>query len=123
MKAIIAIIASIVSVSAQADIIKCNFTEPFISFQYSMTQSAVELVDYSYDPAKKTTVKNVSMQVKGPGYFELWNKNNQVIATLTLDNNGSDGMSDNRYPYSIQWKNMYGGCTSNFLPIIPNGWN
>ena len=45
------------------------------------------------------------------------------MVTLTLDNQGSDGMSDAVFPYSAVWKNkdhgtLHGGCTSNHLPML-----
>ena len=99
---------------AQADIIKCSFTEPFINVEYSMTQSTLRTVDME---GKKTVTKNVSFQILGAGSFELRNKYNNVIMRLELNNKGSDGMSDRIYPYESQWltKGLWGGCTSNFL--------
>ncbi len=111
MKALAFIAASLFITSAQADIIKCSFTEPFINFEYSMTQSAMKVNDANYG---EYTIKNVSFQIKGPGQFQLFDKNNNVIVNLTLDNEGSDGMSDYTYPYTAQWDGLWGGCTSNF---------
>ena len=100
--------------AAQADIIKCSFTEPFINVEYSMTQSALRTVDME---GKKTITKSVSFQILGAGSFELRNKNGNTIMRLELNNKGSDGMSDRIYPYESQWltKGLWGGCTSNFL--------
>lgn len=111
MKALAFIAASLLITTAQADIIKCNFTEPFVNFEYSMTQSAMHVNDANYG---KYTIKNVSFQIKDAGYFELFDKNNNVLVRLYLDNNGSDGMSDYVYPYTAEWDGLYGGCTSNF---------
>ena len=42
--------------ASQADIIKCNFTEPFVNSTYSMTQSTLSYVNAD---GKKQVVKNV----------------------------------------------------------------
>lgn len=117
MKAILGLVL-LFSFSAQADIIKCTFTEPFVSFDYSMTQSSMTITDSSAYPTPKVTiVKNVSFQILAPGTFQLRDKNNNVLVDLHLDFKGSDGMSDNEYPYTAYWKSLslWGGCSSNFL--------
>lgn len=104
---------------SHADIIKCNFTEPFVTTTYSTTQSTL-----TYDDAStgKSVIQNVSFQIKGPGAFELVNSKGQVLQTLTLNNQGSDGMSNNLYPYEVRDNKIsrfanggVGGCSSNHL--------
>lgn len=102
-----------VGMSAKADIIKCTYTEPFISTTYSMTQSKLTIEDHSAQIIN--VIRNVSFQIMGPGEFELWDKNRQVVHRLFLDFKGSDGMSDRIYPYTGVRGGQYGGCTSNFL--------
>jgi len=104
---------------SKADVIKCNFTEPFINTTYSMAQQTLK-IESAGEPTR--TIKNVSFQIKGPGLFELQDKNKKVLQSLTLNNNGSDGMSDKVYPFEVTFaelKNMansgLGGCESNFL--------
>lgn len=111
MKAIAFLIASLFVGAAQADIIKCSFTEPFVNFEYSMTQSSMKVSGADF---ATYTVSNVSFQIMGPGAFELWDKNKNVVVRLYLDGAGSDGMSDYVYPYTANWNGLYGGCTSNF---------
>jgi len=105
---------------AQADVIKCQFTEPFITTTYSMVQQKLTWVDNVDNTTK--TIKNVSFQIKGPGEFELLDANKNVIQTINLNFKGSDGMSDRVYPYDVQWnsKSLYGGCESNFLKATQN---
>lgn len=105
---------------SHADIIKCGFTEPFVSSTYSTTQST--LTYFEYGGHITTVLKNISFQIKGPGVFELVDNKGKVIQTLTLNNQGSDGMSDTVYPYEVKdhdMKNMansgVGGCSSNYL--------
>jgi len=127
MKAVLSLIVSMAAFSAQADIIKCSFTEPFLNVTYSMTQSKLTI----QTPEGTSSVKNVSFQIKGAGNFELFDENNNVLMTLTLDGQGSDGMSDYTYPYTAEFANAstwanagIGGCSSNFLPkSIEDGLN
>ena len=103
---------------SQADIIKCHFTEPFISTQYSTTTN--ELVFDSADSDfGLVTEKNVSFQIKGSALFELVSKDGKVLMKLTLNHKGSDGMSDVVYPYDAEYlrdgHSLFGGCSSNFL--------
>lgn len=118
MKALVLTAALLIPGLAKADIIKCVFTEPFMNTTYSMTQSTLTV----YEMGVKThTLKNISFQIKGPGQFELWNANKQIVQTIVLDNKGSDGMSQRNYPYSGDFDTksdhgiISGGCTSNFL--------
>ncbi len=106
---------------AHADVIKCVFTEPFIDTTYSMTQSTLTYKDFENKPR---VVKNVSFQIKSAGVFELVSKGGKVLQTLTLNNNGSDGMSDNIYPFEVKdnspimtANNGIGGCSSNSLKV------
>lgn len=104
---------------ASADIIKCTFTEPFVSSEYSMTQSQLA---YTNVEDKKTVIKNVSFQIKAAGVFELV-KDGQVLQSLELNYKGSNGMSDHVYPYSVKDNNDitmqgYGGCVSNSLKAL-----
>jgi uncharacterized membrane protein len=110
---------------AQADVIDCSFTEPFISTSYSMAQQTLTIRD---DVMEKTyVIKNVSFQIKSAGKFELVGKDKKVIMILTLNGKGSDGMSDAVYPYDVNWKNtastnypsgLWGGCSSNSLHAV-----
>ncbi len=104
---------------AQADIIKCNYTEPFYSTQYSMAQQSLTVFEMD---GNTTVYKNVSFQIMGAGHFEMWDADKNVLQVVTLDFAGSDLMSDKVYPYSATattivsgMGNQFGGCTSNFL--------
>ncbi|MBC7741855.1 MAG: hypothetical protein H7061_06645 [Bdellovibrionaceae bacterium] len=115
-------ISLFLGVSAQADIIKCGFTEPFINTTYSMAAQTLTYVSFD---SKTTVLKNVSFQIKTAGTFELVAKNGKVLQVLKLTNNGSDGMSDMVYPYDVKdftigdssANNGIGGCSSNFLKV------
>lgn len=122
-KAVVVSLLSFASIGAKADIIKCSFTEPFITTTYSMTQSTLTVKDDAGE--KETVVKDVSFQIKSAGVFELVSKDGKVLQKLILNNNGSDGMSENIYPYEVQdylWTGdskqaLFGGCSSNALKV------
>ncbi len=112
------------SISAKADIITCTFTEPFISSSYSMAQQSLTYYSFTGDDGgeEKKVIKNVSFQIKAAGVFEIVSKDGKVLQELKLNNQGSDGMSDNIYPYDVKDNSMggmansgYGGCQSNSL--------
>lgn len=95
-----------------ADIIKCTFTEPFYTTTYSMAQQSLTVQGIS---GGTTITRNVSFQIMAAGRFEIRSLSGTVLQRLTLNNRGSDGMSDRVYPYSVRWRGLQGGCTSNFL--------
>lgn len=123
MKKIFIAVIFIASFS-RADIIRCTFTEPFVNTIYSTTQSTLT---YKNIENKTKIIRNVSFQIKAAGVFELVAKNGKILQTLTLNNNGSDGMSDTVYPYEVKDTSMiiapnngFGGCSSNYLkPVTP----
>lgn len=114
-KTILPLLATtMLSTSAFADVIKCTFTEPFINTVYSMAQQTLTT---SASDVKTQITKNVSFQIKGPGKFELVAKNGEVLQELTLNQNGSDGMSEQVYPYEVKAGLLIGGCSSNQLKV------
>lgn len=121
-KIILSTVALLVSVSASADVIKCTFTEPFVSTTYSMAQSTLTYRENI--TGKVQIIKNVSFQIKSAGVFELVSKGGKVLQVLSLNNNGNDGMSDDVYPFEVQDNNSamtansnIGGCSSNYLKV------
>lgn len=66
---------------AVADIIKCDFTEPFLSTEYSMAQQTFTIIDPVSEHPKtvRTILKNVSFQIKDAGKFELVDANKKII--------------------------------------------
>lgn len=114
-------VISLISFGAKADIIKCIFTEPFITTIYSMSQSTLTIQDPNLKSPK--VLKDVSFQIKAAGKFELVSKEGKILQKLDLNNKGSDGMSEHIYPFEVQdftWSGdqtnpLWGGCSSNSL--------
>lgn len=98
----------------EADVIKCTFTEPFISTKYSMAQTSLTYVD---SLGNTRVEKNVSFQIKAAGAFDLVSSDGKVLQSLTVTNRGSDGMSELIFPYEVKDSGlgMTGGCVSNSL--------
>jgi uncharacterized membrane protein len=122
MKILSLLALTLFPLGASADIIKCGFTEPFFSTEYSMAQQSLTVIDHGLNTKK--VLRNISFQIRGAGHFELWDSNRRVIQKLLLNFEGTDGMSDTIYPYQAEWRspgepygpqNLHGGCTSNFL--------
>ncbi len=124
MKFTLIAIALLLAPVAKADNIKCFFTEPFIITTYSMSKSTLTIKAMD---EKTEVIKNVSFQIKGAGDFVLMNKDNKVIQTLKLNNNGSDGMSDRIFPMEGQMGQSadshgnIGGCETNNLKAQGEG--
>lgn len=111
--------ALIFASAGHAEIIKCVFTEPFVTTVYNMHQSTLTYKGFDSRP---TINKGVSFVIRSAGVFELV-KDGQVYQTLTLNNKGSDGMSNTVYPYEVKdagldkmANNGFGGCSSSQLP-------
>jgi hypothetical protein len=100
---------------ANADIIKCSFTEPFITTSYD---TALRRMTVTYDVKKRRTVfDRVSMRELRPRAFELRTTDGKVLQRVERDCQGSDGGSNRVYPYSALWRprdpppHLHGGCT------------
>lgn len=119
MKRIALIALLTFSIHAQADLIQCDFTEPFIQTTYSMAQQ--KLTVRVFGESSPQMISNVSFQIKSPGEFEIVSAEGRVLQKLSLNYKGSNGMSDTTYPYDVQYtfqdkaSPLFGGCTSNFL--------
>jgi hypothetical protein len=118
-KLVLAFCLTLTSMAAHADVIKCSFTEPFLDSIYSMTQSTLT---YKGVDLPTKVYKHVSFQIKSAGVFQLVAKSGKVLQTLTLNNKGSDGMSDIQFPYEVKDNTLLsganggvGGCSSNQL--------
>lgn len=119
MKMLILIPMLFSSVVTRADVIKCFFTEPFVNSTYDMKKAKLLFKD---SEGRVTIYPKATFEIKGPATFEITSKDGVVLQSLKLDNQGSDGMSDFIYPYSVKddtgltgSPSGYGGCESNHL--------
>lgn len=100
MKKLIVLLAMTLSVSAMAIDYQCAGTEPF----WGMTIKGDKLsYDYSADEPVNKTEKIVSKKLMAarPEAFGVVAKTKNVTATVILNDQCSDGMSDEIYSHSV----------------------
>lgn len=105
---------------ASADVIRCNFTEPFFIATYNTTTRNLMV----RGPEINVISRNLTFQIFGAGNFEVRTPSGTKRMKLLLNNQGSDGMSDAVYPYTgilyRQGQTFTGGCESNHLrKLVP----
>lgn len=89
---------------AEAKFYNCTFTEPFINL-YISTQNKTITIDAG-DRQLNSMIPIKSIKEKG----KLLKINDDI--SISLAEEGSDGMSELNFPYMIQFQKMFGGCTS-----------
>lgn len=104
-KVTIALFALLVSSASHADIIRCSFTEPFVTTSYDILKKRMTRIDISED--KPVVLNDVTLSVVSTGVIEL-RQNGKLIQTLTLTGKGRDGMSDLPHLYEVK-DNLMGG--------------
>lgn len=102
----------LVSTAVQADVIRCSFTEPFITTSYD-TASKRMMVIHDVEKRRQALI-GVSMRETARRTFEFRDAKGQVLLRVKRTCRGSDGMSDRKYPYEAELlaQKLYGGCTS-----------
>ena len=113
---------------AHADLIQCDFTEPFITMKFDTTTGNMEIQNFD----EVINYTNVDLTITGPTTMKLvWDNGHARInrIEMTIDYKGSNGMSDHLYPYSAKYyanqdtvMPLWGGCHSKELKVIlPDG--
>lgn len=96
MKSLLLVPMTLLAPLAQADIIVCNQTEPFITETFN-TDKGTAHVDQAGQPL--LVEAGLQFVIKAKGKFEIRNADGTLRRTLLLNYKGSDGMSDRVYPY------------------------
>lgn len=119
---LIALALLVASSVSRADVITCMFTEPFVDSTYDM--ETMTLTYHNAVDGQEEVKEYVSFVITGPGTFELRGEHGELWQTLSLTFKGSNGMSDQVYPYEVKDESMLtnanngvGGCSSERLPI------
>ncbi len=110
--------------AAQAETVKCSFTEPFIQITVDPAAKTVTHLDAIENKTtvhpilENTTADGRTRIVWGPGEEE-----NSVIEYWRDPRGGSDGMSDFLFPYSAEtWtgdvERLVGGCETDSEPAV-----
>lgn len=109
----------LISSVSHAETFTCYFTEPFVTSTY---ETSSETLTYQRFEAAPIVMKDVSFQIASAGVFNLISKDGKTLQSLTLNQNGSDGMSDKFYPFDVKDSSMltganggFGGCESSQL--------
>jgi uncharacterized membrane protein len=98
--------------AAQAETIRCVYTEPFVNTVFD-TRGRTVTVTQAVKPGEEKF--RVSVR-KGPADLELANRRRAFRQTMVRDGKGSDGMSDMVFPYSATMTlaglpaRLHGGC-------------
>jgi hypothetical protein len=107
--------------------IHCSFTEPFFGLDFDLKKREVSRTepDWKHDSGKSITkviAKGIRVRTDMSDPFvpkyKVLTSSGKVLAELTLDVQGSDGMSDIISPFSIKFANLLGGCSSNRIKAI-----
>jgi uncharacterized membrane protein len=102
---------------AKADLIECQFTEPFKTTSYNTSLRTMTVVDSV--TKRRQIFDQISMREIKSRVFEFRNVQGRLLQTANRNCGGSDGMSDRVYPYDAQLlldrRKPYGGCTSSRL--------
>lgn len=111
---------------AGAGTLNCSFTEPFFSITFdSATGKVVETSADVTDPDTGQPVPTVLAEharlrvanPQDPFSFVLENAG-ETILELQLTGHGSDGMSDNLFPFQALRGNHDGGCDTDKYPAF-----
>lgn len=99
MKLLGAVALMFFAIQSKAEFFQCFFTEPFVDSFYDLDTS---ILIYRNLDSSSDTYKNVTFHIQGPGDFLLKTEEGRVLQELKLNFNGSDGMSDDIYPYDVK---------------------
>ncbi len=111
---------------AQAGTLSCSFTEPFFSITWdSRTGKVVETSADVFDPDTGQPVPTVLAEhakLRAPdpndGFSLVLENGSEVILKLRLSGQGSDGMSDNIFPFEAWRGGRDGGCETDKYPAF-----
>lgn len=119
--------------AAQADVLKCSFTEPFYSLEFDTAVGALQKTEPDMSNtstgdlittvlAKGVTVKELTPSQRTPlatfARYALVDTTGKELLTLELNYEGSDGMSEWIFPYDAEMDGHRGGCESDVLKGI-----
>ena len=136
--------ATMYCTEVRADVVRCSFTEPYVTMTYDTSTNILEIKS---DVDKSTErIENVSLEIIEPSVFQLWTKDGKPLVQLDLsreysspsEDDGADQPSDAnsnntaKYPFTAHWNYAYpepwdiktavwGGCSSNHIPSQKTG--
>ena len=116
-----------IAAPSEAGTLRCSFTEPFFSIDFdSATGKVTEISPDVTDPetgkpvptvlAEKARLERADL-AGDPMSLRLVN-GSEIILTLKLTGQGSDGMSDNLFPFEAWRRGHDGGCETDKYPAF-----
>ncbi|MCB0349364.1 MAG: hypothetical protein KDD37_11050 [Bdellovibrionales bacterium] len=106
------------------DVLKCDFTEPFITVVYNANTGLVtssgmeERAEILSNDASLVPVDAEENGVVDSSYNLVDNTTGKTILSLKLSFKGSNGMSDHMYPFDGTYNDMLGGCSTKKAPAV-----
>lgn len=104
--------------------ISCSFTEPFFTLDVDLEKKTVTRTEPNWDSQDLGTKVTVIAEGISLAHdfsdplaptFAIVSAGGSAILDLSLDMQGSDGMSDVIFPFSARHGGMWGGCESDKL--------
>lgn len=131
MKITTLLMSVLISASALASTttkIDCTFTEPFLSVEIDLQKKTAVRVEPDWEndvnKMKRTVIsKNIQVVIDSSDLFlpkyKVNDSKGKLIMELSMNMNGSDGMSDITYPFSaVMGGDFWGGCVSNKIDWV-----
>lgn len=107
------------TIAAQAEVVSCSFTEPFINVDIDPTAKTVTYLDAIEN---KTTVYPATITYTDDVWTATWGLGqSEKVEYYTAPKGGSDGMSDFLYPMEGKMTlthDLWGGCETASQPKI-----
>lgn len=120
---LLTVLATLGLSSAYGEVFDCTFSEPAVNVKYNSEMKSLVLKKDLLGTPEVTS--NVSFHILSSGIFVLKGDDGKQLAKLTLNNNGSDGLTETLYPFEIELSSMsgqsnrgVGGCSSSLLKSV-----
>lgn len=104
--------------------IDCSFTEPFFNLVVDLEKKTLTRIEPDWDNGAGETVSkivatgiNLKVDFTDPLYprYVVLSSNGTALLNLTLNMQGSDGMSDLIFPLDAQYGELWGGCETDLI--------
>jgi hypothetical protein len=122
----IAVALALTAGESQADVLHCSFTEPFFTITFDSATGKVtwlspDVFDESGKMVPETLAEDARLFVANPdgdGRTFLLGTDKKYLMQLRLTGEGSDGMSENIFPFEAKYYAHIGGCDTEKYPAF-----
>lgn len=124
-RGLLALAFAAMSAEGQAGTLSCHFTEPFFSITYDSRTGTVTLLSADVTdpdtgkPIPEILAEGAKLRSVPPDDYQprlKLEKDGKTILDLELTGQGSDGMSENIYPFDGTYGTRVGGCETAKYP-------